>query len=452
MTTLTKAAPGIKPYFIANLSPYTTYEHTTSVIDKLLEDSSTASQQHFIAAPYATIVHLIEKYKKSGLIFGTDSMLNISEGSFTEPIAARMIKEANASFVLLRSFDPNQPQKSSENTLPKKIKVLLQEGLTPFVCIGETLEQYEKGSSKQILTEQIRNALQDLTPHQLLNLNIIYEAPWINLVSYRPDLDQLVASYRLSREVLQEQIDIQIAKGLRLICGVPYDFEDLPSLMKVGSSNGFYLAKAILHPNQLHRIFATDLSLHGEFEQPELEELIHPAKVAAPAVAAALEAGLAEVKPVAVKEKEEVIEKKLEEKAEEEKGEEEKTEEAEAAAVGVEEPGVEEGPTDQDEYFEIVQKGEEGQTAIEEKFVPPGKSGTAPAAVSLAEEEAFQPSTAEEEIDKEVEKELEAAEGEIPEEEETEPPEEKSHDPDKKTIRVADITKNIKGEDSQTQK
>ena len=106
----------------------------------------------------------------------------------------------------------------------------------------------------------------------MINLNIVYEAPWINLLPYQPSLEQLVDSYRQFREALQSQVGIHIANGMRLICAVPHDFEDLPALVKEGGVNGLYLSKAIFHQNQLHRMFASDLHLHGDYELPVIEE------------------------------------------------------------------------------------------------------------------------------------------------------------------------------------
>jgi len=274
MASTTMALPTQKTIFLANWGAYFPIEQSFTVLDELLADCNPSTQQHLLALPLIYLEKILDKYRQSGLIFGTDSILSVTDGSFTEPISIRLIKEAQAQFTLLNSYENTTCFPENANNLPKKIKAVIQAGLTPFLCIGETLAEYVDGSSNKVLSEKLSEALHEISPHQLINLNIVYEAPWINQLTYQPSLDQLVNAYRQCREILQSQVGIQMANAIRLICAVPHDFENLSSLIQQGGINGLYLTKAILYQNQLHRMFASDLSLHGEFEKPVIDEKI----------------------------------------------------------------------------------------------------------------------------------------------------------------------------------
>jgi triosephosphate isomerase (TIM) len=272
MTSLSTDLRAPSTIFLASWSAYYSLEQSMALLDKLLEDCKPSPEQHFLALPYVYLQKMLDKYRDSGLVFGSDSILSINEGAFTEQISVRMVKEIQSQFVLLNSREDLLATAEKEKNLPKKIKAIAQSGLIPFLCIGETPEDYESGHSIQSLSDQLSKALNGISPHQLINLNIVYEAPWIHQLPFSPSLDQLVDSYRQCREILQSQVGIPIANALRLICAVPHDFEDVSDLIKKAGINGLYLTKAILHQNQLHRIFSSDLNLHGEFEKPVIDD------------------------------------------------------------------------------------------------------------------------------------------------------------------------------------
>jgi triosephosphate isomerase (TIM) len=277
MTMEQKSPNSPKTLFLANWSGYYSLNYSLPILDKLLKDCNPSTQQYYIAMPYGYLDQMPDHYRQSGFIFGTDKIPSMEQGAFTESISVKLITNAQAKFTLLNSNEHKE-------TIPKKIKAVIQAGLTPFLCVGENSESYESSGSKAILTGKLSASLQDISPHQLINLNIIYEAPWIHKLPYQPSLDQLVEAYRQFRELLQSQVGIQIANGMNLICAVPHDFEDLPTLIKESGINGLYLAKAISHQNQLHRMFASDLHLHGEFEVSIIDEnasLPIPSEVAA---------------------------------------------------------------------------------------------------------------------------------------------------------------------------
>lgn len=253
--------------FLANWGGYYPLQDSLSLFEKLVADCSPFSHPCHLAIPYDYLDKLPENIRSSGLIFGADHILSMEEGAFTGSIALELLKKARAKFVLVNGNHQSL-------ILPKMLKAVIQEGIIPFICIGESSLDMDAAQSKQDLAEKLSLALQDISPHQLLNLNIIYEAPWMDSSPFRPEKEKLIIAYQRCKEALQTVVGIQVANGIRLLCAVPYDLEDLPSLIKEGEMQGLYLAKAVFHQNQLHRMFASDLHLHGEFEMPHIEDKI----------------------------------------------------------------------------------------------------------------------------------------------------------------------------------
>jgi triosephosphate isomerase len=265
-----------KRIFLANYSAYASLEQTISIFEKLLLDCKASAAQYLVALPYAYLGHFLDKYSDSGIVFGVDHMLDVSENAFTASIAAQMLKEVKASFTLIDSYSHHKICSETNETIQKKITSALEAGISPFLCIWEKPEEYREGFSEKILREKIKGVLNNLTPPQLMNLNIIYEAPWIHALPYRPLLEELVQSYQKCKEILQQEVGGSLSSPIKMLCALPFEFEELPLLLKQTGTAGLYLDKAVLHPNQLHRMFATDLNLHGDFEEPVIPEVLEP--------------------------------------------------------------------------------------------------------------------------------------------------------------------------------
>jgi triosephosphate isomerase (TIM) len=287
-----------RPIFVANWSPYSSNESSELIISKLLTFEKPLPEQYYLALPYRLLTEFNKNHADSGFIFGLETFLSMEDGGFTEPIAGKFPKDVNASFVLVGSYDQKKVFTEAGQNLAKKIKALLQESVTPFVCVGETLQDYESGNSEHILTEQLNSALAELTPHQLLGVVVVYEAPWIHQFPMRPSLDQLLEAYQRCREILRKIWDVQLGNGIRLVGGIPHDFEDLSSIIKSLDINGLYLSHATLHIDQLQRLFSSDLQLHERIE-PEARAEEH--RIAAEKTLEAVEVAPAPVVEVSEK-------------------------------------------------------------------------------------------------------------------------------------------------------
>jgi triosephosphate isomerase len=100
------------------------------------------------------------------------------EGAFTGEISARMIKEAGADYVIVGHSERRRLFDESDATVNRRVAAALGAGLTPIVCVGETLEEREANDTLSVLDRQIKNGLEGLTPAQVTALVVAYEPVW----------------------------------------------------------------------------------------------------------------------------------------------------------------------------------------------------------------------------------------------------------------------------------
>ena len=100
------------------------------------------------------------------------------EGAFTGEVSAPMIREAGAEYVIIGHSERRTLFGETDATVNRKIAAAFAAGLTPIVCIGETLDQRERNETLDVLDRQIKKGLDGLTAEQLAQLVIAYEPVW----------------------------------------------------------------------------------------------------------------------------------------------------------------------------------------------------------------------------------------------------------------------------------
>ena len=100
------------------------------------------------------------------------------EGAFTGEISAPMIREAGAEYVIVGHSERRTLFGETDATVNRKAVAAFARGLTPIVCIGETLDQRERGETFDVLDRQIKAGLDGLTGEQLALLVMAYEPVW----------------------------------------------------------------------------------------------------------------------------------------------------------------------------------------------------------------------------------------------------------------------------------
>ena len=139
-----------------------------------------ANTEHevIICAPFTDLKCLVKHTKGSNVKIGAQNMHWEESGAYTGEISANMLKSIGVEYVIIGHSERRQYFAETDETVNKKIKVAFANGLNPIVCVGETLEQREKGLTKEIITTQTRLALAGLTEEQVANTIIAYEPIW----------------------------------------------------------------------------------------------------------------------------------------------------------------------------------------------------------------------------------------------------------------------------------
>lgn len=168
----------MKKIIIGNWKMNKTFSETSQFIDVLqelyMENLSKIVDTDFaIAAPY---IYLF-RFPSSGARFpwAAQDVSMYDNGAKTGEISAQMLKDMGVTYTIVGHSERREFFNETDEVVNKKIKQLLKQGILPVVCVGETLEQFEKGQTEEVITNQLKKSLEGI---DFFNVIIAYEPIW----------------------------------------------------------------------------------------------------------------------------------------------------------------------------------------------------------------------------------------------------------------------------------
>jgi triosephosphate isomerase len=170
----------------------------------------------------------------------------MEEGAFTGEISCRMLRDAGCKFVIIGHSERRQYFGETNETVNKKTKAALLQGLIPIVCVGETLSEREKGLTFKILDDHIKNSLKDIGKQDILNTVIAYEPVWAIGTGKTATPDQAQEAQKYIRELLKTEYNKDVADNVRIQYGGSVKPQNIVELMSQPDVDGALVGGASL--------------------------------------------------------------------------------------------------------------------------------------------------------------------------------------------------------------
>ncbi|MDJ1468062.1 triose-phosphate isomerase [Xanthocytophaga flava] len=151
----------------------------TSEIVNMVRDEVRGDVQVVVCVPFVyltSVGKLLET--QSNISLGAQNCHQKASGAFTGEISAAMLQSVGTQYVILGHSERRQYFGESNELLKDKVNIVLENGMKPIFCCGETLEQREQGIHFDLVCNQLTESLFHLTPEQFANVVIAYEPIW----------------------------------------------------------------------------------------------------------------------------------------------------------------------------------------------------------------------------------------------------------------------------------
>jgi triosephosphate isomerase len=199
-----------------------------------------------ICAPALFLEKLVEVTKGTNVKIGAQNMHFEDNGAFTGEISAVSLQDLGVDYVVLGHSERREMFNETDEAVNKKTLKAFDKGLTPIVCVGETLEQRESGETNTIVGSQVENALQSLSNDQVKRTVIAYEPIWAigtGKSSTANDANEVCAHIR---SIVAGQFSSEVAEAVRIQYGGSVKPENIAEYMAQTDIDGALVGGASL--------------------------------------------------------------------------------------------------------------------------------------------------------------------------------------------------------------
>lgn len=241
------------PIIAGNWKMYKTIAQALSFVKTLPKFLEDTSQKVYLAAPFTSISQVAQESKGTSIVIGAQNMNDASEGAFTGEIAAKMLVDAGAKFVILGHSERRHIFQEDDAFINMKVKKALSEGLQVILCIGETLKEREGGQTRQVLQKQLQGSLQDVHPKEG-EVVVAYEPVWAIGTGQTASPEMAQETHKECRDILSEILGEELAQKTVLQYGGSVKPENVKVLMSQPDIDGVLVGGASLDPEVFAKI------------------------------------------------------------------------------------------------------------------------------------------------------------------------------------------------------
>lgn len=167
-----------RPLVAGNWKMHKTVEQAVSLVDELIPlVAGVEAADVLVCPPFVCLSAVAGAAQGTNVAVGAQHVYWEDEGAFTGEVSPPMLKSL-CSHVVVGHSERRALFGETDETVNKRVNACLEHGLTPIVCVGETLEENEAGETAEVVSRQVRAGLEGLDAGQARSLVIAYEPVW----------------------------------------------------------------------------------------------------------------------------------------------------------------------------------------------------------------------------------------------------------------------------------
>ena len=167
-----------KPIIAGNWKMNNTPKEAEMLVSELIPLVKDAACEVVVCPTFVCLETVKRLIAGTNIKLGAQNIHYEAKGAFTGEISGAMLTEIGVDYVIIGHSERRQYFGETDETVNKRVLAAVANGITPIICVGESLEQRESGVTKEVVSMQTKLALKGLTAAQVGNLVIAYEPIW----------------------------------------------------------------------------------------------------------------------------------------------------------------------------------------------------------------------------------------------------------------------------------
>jgi triosephosphate isomerase len=235
------------PFVAGNWKMYKTVAEAVKHVKELRGLVKDIADVEIVVAPAFPALHAAAEAARNSTVGVAAQDLHWErEGAFTGEVSGPMIREAGAEYVIVGHSERRTLFGETDATVNRKLAAAFAADLTPIVCIGETLDERERGETLQVLDRQITTGLDGVTSEQMARLVVAYEPVWAIGTGRQATPAQAGEAHGHIRQRLRQWFGADAAERCRVIYGGSVKPENIGDLIVQPDVDGALVGGASL--------------------------------------------------------------------------------------------------------------------------------------------------------------------------------------------------------------
>jgi triosephosphate isomerase (TIM) len=206
-----------------------------------------------IAPPFTALAAVSDEIKGSSITLAAQNVHWEPKGAFTGEISIPMLQDLGCGMVIVGHSERRQFFGETDASVNRRVRAVLESGLQPIICIGETLTERESGKHHSIVAQQLAGGLDGLTRRSLLRIILAYEPVWAIGTGRTASPEMAQEMHRMIREWLSGKFEEE-AQGVRILYGGSVKPDNIAALMQQPDIDGALVGGACLEAEGFLRI------------------------------------------------------------------------------------------------------------------------------------------------------------------------------------------------------
>jgi len=244
-----------KKLIAANWKMYKTPDQTREFFIAFLPMVKEHTRDEIVVCPpFVDLAAAVESNRDSNVAIGAQDVFWESDGAYTGEISCEMLQAVGCTHVIIGHSERRQYFGETDDTVNVRLKVALEAGLTPIVCVGEVLEEREANITDDVLRRQCSVAFRGMSAAKAAKLVVAYEPVWA-IGTGKTATPQIAASAHATiRHEAANAFGQEFADRLRILYGGSVKPENAKSLMSEEEIDGALVGGASLNPQHFAAI------------------------------------------------------------------------------------------------------------------------------------------------------------------------------------------------------
>ena len=235
-----------RPIIAGNWKMNMTPSEARALVEELKPLVKDAKCEVVVCPPYVDLSAVSELIKGSNIRLGAQNIHWAEKGAFTGEVSANMLKELGVEYAIIGHSERRQYFGETDETVNARAKAAIAAGITPIICVGESLEQREKGVTAEVVSSQVREALKGFTAENAADTVIAYEPIWAIGTGKTATSEQANEVIMQIRGVVRELFGEETAEKTRIQYGGSMNPKNASELMGMSDIDGGLIGGASL--------------------------------------------------------------------------------------------------------------------------------------------------------------------------------------------------------------